>query len=296
MTELDFLGLLRALPLHTGALGLADDAARLAGDFVVTTDTLVESVHFLQDDPPGDVAWKLVAVNLSDLAAKGAVPVTALLNYPLGEDVWDRAFVAGLDEALRAFACTLLGGDTVSLPPGAPRVLTLTAFGEGGGVARSGARAGDALWVCGNIGDAGAGLRIARGAAGPTELLAAYRRPRPLLAEGQALAPRVTAMMDVSDGLLIDTSRMAAASGLATTIDLAAIPLSDALRTFDPDPLAAATAGDDYALLFALPPDLPPSVPAARIGGLSHGSGLSLTDRGIPVPLPATLGWSHASR
>ncbi|MES2755052.1 MAG: thiamine-phosphate kinase [Pseudomonadota bacterium] len=295
MTEADFLTLLRTLPLHPGALGLANDAARLAGEFVVTTDTLVEGVHFLPADPPDDVAWKLVAVNLSDLAGKGAAPVAVLLNYPLSEDGWDRAFVAGLAAALREFDCALLGGDTVSLPPGAPRVLTLTAFGAGVGSARSGAQPGDALWVCGTIGDAGAGLRIARGASGPPALLAAYRRPRPLLADGQALAPHVGAMMDVSDGLLLDASRMAAASDLAVTIELRSVPLSPALRGFDPDPLIAATAGDDYALLFALPPGVVPTVPAARIGRFAPGSGLTLTDRGAPVALPANLGWLHAA-
>lgn len=293
MTEPEFLDLLRALPLHPGALGLADDAARIAGDFVVTTDTLVEGVHFLPDDPPGDVAWKLVAVNLSDLAAKAARPEAVLLNYPLSDDAWDRAFVAGFGEALAAFGTVLLGGDTVSLPRGAPRVLTLTGFGTGPGPDRSGARAGDALWVCGTIGDAGAGLRIARGAAGPDALLAAYRRPRPLLAQGIALGPVVRAMMDVSDGLLIDAGRMAAASRLGLTIALDAVPLSDALRGFDPDPLTAATAGDDYALLFALPPEAVPPVDAVRIGSFSTGSGLALTRDGHPVPLPPRLGWLH---
>lgn len=298
MTEPEFLALLRALPLHPGALGLADDAARISGAFVVTTDTLVEGVHFLPGDPPGDVAWKLVAVNLSDLAAKGATPVAVLLNYPLAEDGWDRAFVAGLGEALAAFGCGLLGGDTVSLPRGAARVVTLTAFGAPGAPAqagvRNGARAGDALWVCGTIGDAGAGLRIARGEPGPAELLTAYRRPQPLTAEGRALVPHVTAMMDVSDGLLIDAARMAAASALAVTIDLHAVPLSPALRTFDPDPLTAATAGDDYALLFAAPPGFEPPVPAARIGGFAIGSGLTLTNDGARIPLPDRLGWLHA--
>lgn len=315
MTEPEFLALLRGLPLHPGALGLADDAARLAGDFVVTTDTLVEGVHFLPADPPGDVAWKLLAVNLSDLAAKGAAPVAVLLNYPLSDDAWDRAFVAGLEKGLRALRVALLGGDTVSLPAGAPRVLTLTAFGEPGAPARggalagaanlaggpafagvrSGANAGDALWVCGTIGDAGAGLRIARGEPGPPRLLAAYRRPRPLLAEGLALAPHVTAMMDVSDGLLIDAARLASASSLAVTIELAAIPLSPALRRFDPDPLTAATAGDDYALLFALPAGIQPPVAASRLGRFSAGAGLTLTDAGRPVALPARLGWLHAA-
>ncbi|TPG56431.1 thiamine-phosphate kinase [Sphingomonas glacialis] len=306
MTEAEFLAALRALPLHPGALGLRDDAARL-GRLVLTSDTLVEGVHYLASDPPGDVAWKLVATNLSDLAAKGAVPVGVMLNYPLraasppaptAPADWDTAFLAGLAEALTAFAAPILGGDTVSLPPHAPRVITLTALGDAAHApTRSGAQAGDALWVTGTIGDAGAGLAIAQGQPGAAELLAAYRRPQPQLAAGQALAPQVHAMMDVSDGLLIDAQRMAAASGLAVAIDLAQVPLSDAYRTHAGDTraarLAAATAGDDYQLLFALPPHRTPAAPATRIGVFAPGEGLTLHDAGTPLPLPAALGYQH---
>ncbi|HEU0044162.1 thiamine-phosphate kinase [Sphingomonas sp.] len=295
MTEAAFLAALRALPLHPGARALRDDVAVVAG-LVVTTDTLVEGVHFLADDPPADVAWKLLAVNLSDLAAKGAVPEGVLLNYPLSTAGWDATFVEGFGVALAAFGCSLIGGDTVSLPPGVPRVLTVTALGRDAvAPARSGARAGDGLWVTGTIGDAGAGLRIARGESGPDPLLAAYHRPRPRLAEGRALAPVVAAMCDVSDGLLIDAGRMAAASGLAVTVELDTVPLSPALRAFDPDPLAAATAGDDYELLFALAEGLTPPVAATRVGGFSVGAGLTLNDSGRPVPLPARLGWEHGA-
>ena len=297
MTEAEFIAALRRLPLHPGARGLADDAAVVAG-MVVTTDTLVEGVHFLPGDPPGDVAWKLVAQNLSDLAAKGATPEGVLLNHPLSEDGWDRGFVAGLAEALAAFDCPLIGGDTVSLPAGGLRVLTLTALGrDAAAPARSGGRAGDALWVTGTIGDAGAGLAIARGAAGPAGLLAAYRRPVPQLAAGRRLAPLVHAMADVSDGLLIDAARLAAASGLAATVDLAAVPLSAGYqRQAGSDRaarLAAATAGDDYQLLFAAAPDLAPPVAATRIGTLAIGGGLRLVDGGDAVPLPARLGFEH---
>ena len=298
MTEGDFLAALRAMPLHPGAHGLRDDTAQL-GTLILTTDTIVEGIHFLSSDPPGDVAWKLVAVNLSDLAAKGAAPIGVLLNYPLGEDGWDRAFVAGLGEVLTAFDTLLLGGDTVSLPPGAARILTLTAIGEASVATprRSGAQAGDILYVTGTIGDAGAGLAIARGKTGPADLLAAYRRPQPRLAEGQALARHVHAMMDVSDGVLIDAQRMAAASGLAVTIDLAAIPLSSAHRAFAGDDraarLAAATAGDDYQLLFAAPPTLALPVAATVIGRFAPGSGLTLVDGADPLPLPERLGFEH---
>lgn len=289
MTERDILARLRRLPLHPGALGFNDDAARL-GELVLTTDLLVEDVHFLADDPPGDVAWKLLAVNLSDLAGKGAVPEGVLLGMPIGDPAWDADFLDGLDAALRAFGCTLLGGDTVS----GGRTFSLTAIGRAENApVRSGAQPGDTLWVTGTIGDAGAGLAIARGAAGPAVLAMRYRRPTPRLQEGQALAGQVTAMMDVSDGLLIDAQRMADASGCAVTIDLAAIPLSDAYRAWSGDRMAAATAGDDYELLFALPANVAPDAPATRIGDFVEGSGLTLTDAGAPVALPDTLGWLH---
>ena len=301
MTESEFLAALRTLPLHEAARGLHDDTALLTpvGPLVLTTDTLVEGVHYLAADPPEDVAWKLVAVNLSDLAAKGATPVGVLLNYPLtGDSAWDRAFLAGLNEALLRFACPLIGGDTVSLPAGSPRVLTLTAIGhDAPAPPRSGARAGDALWVAGTIGDAGAGLAIARGGAGPASLLAAYRRPVPLLAEGRLLAPVVHAMMDVSDGLLLDALRMAAASGLRVTVNLAAIPLSAEYSSHAGADraarLSATTSGDDYALLFAMSAGAQPPVPAALIGSFADGAGLTLRDGAETIPLPPRLGFEH---
>ena len=293
MNEAEFIAALRRLPLHPAARGLNDDTALLdAGPLVVTTDTLVEGIHFLPTDPAQDVAWKLVATNLSDLAAKGARPEGVLLNYPLSDEAWDRAFLEGLADVLTAFDTRIIGGDTVTLPPSAPRVLTVTAFGsDAAAPARSGAREGEALYVTGTIGDAGAGLAIALGKQGPAELLAAYRRPQPRLADGRILAPQVHAMMDVSDGLLIDASRMALASDLAVSIDLSRIPLSAAYRAFSGDRLAAATAGDDYQLLFAAPQDFITS--ATRIGAFSAGSGLTLHDSGKPVPLPPSLGYEH---
>jgi thiamine-monophosphate kinase len=311
--EAAFIESLRALAADPGARGLADDAAVLeAGGrrLVLTHDMLVEGVHFLPGDPAGDVAWKLVAVNLSDLAAKGARPVAALLGYSLaGDAVWDAAFVAGLERALADFALPLLGGDTVSVPAGTPRSLGLTALGEADAPvpARSGARPGDEIWVSGTIGDAGAGLRILRGEiAGATALVERYRKPRPRLEAGQRLAPRVAAMMDISDGLLIDAARMAAASGVALSLDLAAVPLSAEWREAMGDDraarLAAATAGDDYELLFAAPPGEAAAIlalaretglPLSRIGAAAPGVGLHLRQGAEPVPLPRRLGWEH---
>jgi thiamine-monophosphate kinase len=167
-----------------------------------------------------------------------------------------------------------------------PRSFGLTAIGRAARApSRDGARAGDALYVTGTIGRAGIGLQLLKdGNAGPE--IDAYRRPQPRLAEGRALAPLVQAMMDVSDGLLIDAKRMADASGLAVSIDLAAVPVSG-------DPLDAVVAGDDYELLFAAPADATLPVSAARIGHFEEGLGLSLTKAGIAVPLPPSLGWLH---
>lgn len=302
--ERAFIDALRAIATHPAARGLADDAAVLslaAGDIVVTYDILAEGVHYLPNTTPHDVAAKLVAVNLSDLAAKGARPLAAMLGYTLGEDDWDAAFAAALGEALARYDLPLIGGDTVRLPEGSLRVLGLTLLGSAarsGAPSRSGARPGDSLWVTGTIGDAGAGLALCRaGETEPSALIDAYLHPQPLLAEGQVLTAQTLAMMDVSDGLLIDATRMAAASGLAVDIVLDAVPLSDALIAYAGDDrdarLTAATAGDDYQLLFALPAEQKPSVAATRVGGFTAGDGITLSWRGEAMTLPATLGFAH---
>ena len=310
-TESDLIAALRGLATHPAARGLRDDAAVLevAGThFVLTHDMIVEGVHFLADDPPGDVAWKLVAVNLSDLAAKGAQPLGVLLGFTLaGEGEWDRAFIEGLRQALAAFGVALLGGDTVSVPEGAPRSLGLTAIGTAAPApSRDGASSNEQLWISGSIGDAGAGLRILRGEDGPADLINRYRRPRPRLELGLALAPLVGAMMDVSDGLLIDASRMAEASGVSIEIDLGTIPLSSAfLKMLGEERQArlfAASAGDDYELLFTAPRERAPEllalserlgVPLNPIGRCREGRGLTLLDAGKAVPLPDRLGYEH---
>lgn len=287
--EFAFLTALRAIATHPAAAGLADDTAVLdvaAGRLILTSDTMVAGVHYRPHDPANSIGWKLAAVNLSDLAGKGATPIGCLLNYALsGDAAWDRAFLAGLNDALTRFAMPLLGGDTVAMPVGAPRSLTLTAIGQAQPSVplRTGAKPGDILWVTGEIGGAGFGAN------GEPRDLARYLRPTPRIAEGQALAPLATAMMDVSDGLLIDARRLAEASGVALTIDIESVPLA----LSDLDPLEAATAGDDYELLFTLPAGAAPPVPATCIGAASAGNGLTLTAGGAPVPLPGKLGYSH---
>ena len=300
--ESRFLTLLRLLAHDPAAQGLQDDVAILpVGDtrLILTSDTMVEGVHYLPTDPPADIGWKLAAVNLSDLAAKGARPVGCLLNYALsGDDGWDAAFLAGLGDALDRHAMPLLGGDTVRMPDDSARCYSLTAIGEATGPVptRSGAQPGDRLYVTGPVGDAGIGLELARAdpaATGP--LVDAYRRPRPRLAEGALLAPHATAMMDISDGLLIDAQRMAQASGVAITIDH--IPLSPALEkargASTAVQIAAARAGDDYELLFTLPRGTAPPVRAIPVGHVTQGAGLTLMIDGAVVPLPDRLGWEH---
>lgn len=300
--ELAFIEALRAHATHPAARGLMDDVAVIeatGGKFVLTQDTLIESVHFLPGDPPETVAWKLAAVNLSDLAAKGAAPRYALLSYTLGTDPqWDQRFATGLGSVLREFGVALIGGDTVCATQ---RSLTLTLIGETSGAVpgRGGAQVGDGLYVTGTIGDSGTGLALLierPEATGP--LVDAYRRPVPQLAAGQILAPLVSAMMDVSDGLLIDAGRLAAASGVAAMIDLAAIPLSAAFRLERGEGrqarLEAATSGDDYQLLFTSTMPLPAlPVPVTRIGHMIRGEGLRLRDNEGPVTLPDKLGWLH---
>lgn len=313
---------MRAIATHPGARGLNDDAAVLEvahSALVLTHDMLIESVHYLPDDPPETVAWKLVAVNMSDLAAKGATPMGVLLGFTLtGDDAWERNFTAGLKVALDHFAVPLLGGDTVAMPPdtagAAPRTLGLTAIGSApscGAPSRAGAKPGDRVFISGSIGDAGAGLALLQGEieakeAARAALIDAYRRPAPDLALGQALAPMVSAMADISDGLLIDADRMARASGCAIRIDLDAVSLSSAyIAAQGDDPasrLAAATAGDDYRLLFALAPAKEAALKAlaeatgaalTRVGQCADGNGLKLRMEGRDMPLPERLGHEH---
>lgn len=276
-------------------------------DLVATHDMLAEGVHFTRDCPPADIGWKLVAVNLSDLAAMGAKPVAVLLGVGIGTDrdaPWAIALLSGVRQALGRFGGALVGGDTIRA--GEATVLSLTALGSvppRAALGRAGAAAGDDLWVSGTIGDAGLGLQVALGerAADPA-LLKRYRRPTPRLALGVALRGVATAAMDVSDGLFIDAARLGEASGLGCEIALDAVPLSDAARASGVAVEALAAMGDDYELLFAAPSSARAavaeaaaraSVPVARIGGMHEGKGLHLRRGGANMPLPARLGFTH---
>lgn len=306
MNEREVIARLRRMATDPAARGLADDAALLDG-LVITHDMIAEGVHYLPFDPPASVGWKLVAVNLSDLAAKGATPRAGLLSMTIGEADWDAAFLDGFEAACEAYGLRLIGGDTIALPAGTRRVFGLTAIGVAGEhmPSRAGARPGDRLWLVGTLGDSAAGLAQLR--ADPKaigSLVDCYRRPIPMLAAGAVLAPHAQAMMDVSDGLLIDLTRLCDASGCGARVALDHLPLSAAFvaerGSNRAARLFASTGGDDYALLAALPEEIDPlslSLPKATtitaIGEMTDASGLSLLFRGKPVRLPQSLGFEH---
>ena len=288
--EAQFIDTMRSLAQHPAARGLVDDAAvlEIGGEtLVLTHDMLVEGTHFLPGSDPADIAWKLVATNISDLAAKGAEPLGVLIGHMLGED--DDRFAEGLAEVLAHYNVPLLGGDTVSA--GSTRALGLTAIGSATHIpvpSRKGACPGDAIHVTGRLGAAMMGFEALRDDTGADS--SSYRQPMARLAEGMLLAPHVTAMMDVSDGLLLDAFRLAEASEVTLAIDSALAPI-DAPESRRLD---ALRWGDDYELLFTAPDGLDLPVPATRIGTVESRGFVPLFLDGEPVSNREGLGYEHA--
>jgi len=312
-------------PLAEGApeaFGLRDDAAAIPSrpgwDLIISKDAIVEGVHFLPGDPPDLVARKLLRVNLSDLAAKGADPYGYFLAaaWPPTYGWAEReAFARGLAEDQARFGLKLFGGDTVATP--GPLTASVTILGwtpSGRMVPRSGARAGDVVLVSGTIGDGGLGLAAAKnGVVGISYqqsvwLIDRYHLPQPRFELSNALRDKAHAAIDVSDGLVADAGKLARASGLGLEIDLARLPLSEAAAAWSkaaPDPLAArlhlAAAGDDYEILFTAPPEQLPALlaiaegagaPLTHIGVVTAGSGVRVLAGGDEVQVPRT-GYVH---
>jgi len=317
--EFDWIDIVR--PLTRGdprALDLLDDAAVLPArpgfDLVISTDAMVEGVHFLADERPAAIARRLLRTSLSDLAAKAARPFGYFLTtaWPAGRPLgWKRAFAEGLAQDGDEFGVALLGGDTVSTT--GPLTLSATVLGwarAGETVLRSGARAGDRLVVCGTIGDGLLGLRAARGEIiDPGGRLAAhYRSPRPWLTLRDSLVRHAHAAADVSDGLLADGLHIATASRLGLTIQLEALPLSiggAAWLSAQADEaearLALASGGDDYAIACAVAPEEEEAfrqsvaslgAPAATVGEFRAPEGLEVSLRGVRIRTDR-LGWAH---
>lgn len=293
---------------YPGAFGLRDDCAVIATppgvDLVIKTDPIAAGVHFFADDDPADIGWKALAVNVSDLAAKGATPLgyVMALSFPQApERAWLERFASGLAEAQAAFGIQLMGGDTDKRP--GPVSISITAFGTvstGHMIKRGTARAGDRIYVTGTIGDAHLGLMLRSGTSVPAAakltpadrhyLLERYLRPEPRLAFQAALHAHAGACMDISDGLVKDLRRMADASGVAATLWLGETPLSTAavevVRADAAWLMRLATAGDDYELLIAVPgaqaEDFERAARAAGrltcIGQIATGAGVTVND------------------
>jgi thiamine-monophosphate kinase len=301
-------------------LGLLDDVAIIPGppgeQYVLKTDAIVEGVHFLPDDPADQVAQKLLRVNLSDLAGKGARPVGYLLTIalpPARDEAWLERFAEGLARDQKEFGIGLLGGDSVATT--GPVTLSVAAVGRvraGEAVLRRGAQPGDVVFVSGTLGDGALGLRALRGelaelSPAQRDFLAdRYRLPRPRLQLGQALVGAARAMMDISDGLVADLGHICETSAVGAVVEAARLPLSPAARaavTADASRLMAAlSAGDDYELLFTAPAEAAAGVagiarevgvPVTAVGRIERGKGVRVIDEKGAAVCVTDAGYRH---
>lgn len=292
-------------------LGIGDDAALLQPppgmQFVVAMDTLNSGIHFPHDTAPADIGWKALAVNLSDLAAMGAMPAwcTLSLSLPEPDAAWVDAFLDGFDALARQHAVALVGGDTTR----GPLSVCVTVFGfvaPGRALRRNGARVDDDIWISGTPGDAAAALaQWSAGGARDPALRARLDRPTPRVALGLRLSGFANAAIDISDGLLADLAHVCRASDVRAEIEIDAVPVSDALRAagLEPDTRRTlqASGGDDYEICFTAPAGardaivaaaLKAGVPVTRIGRIVEGQGVvATTADGAWAPVRA--GWDH---
>ena len=306
-----------------GAFGLTDDAALIVTepgfDLVVSTDPVIAGVHFFADDAAADVAWKALAVNISDLVAKGAMPVayTMALAFPdAPRRDWMAAFSAGLGVAQAAFGCTLIGGDTDRTP--GPLSISITAFGKvphGQMIARGGAKIGDFVFVTGTLGDAALGLKLRQSlealgtsmtADARQHFLSRYLRPRPRLETVPLLRQYASAALDISDGLVKDAGRLANGANAALSIETRHLPFSIAAEQALAGDASLITTlvsgGDDYEILFAVPSEKHEAFIAharlhgtviSEIGRLTSGTGVTITlPNGHPLAIHNT-GYDH---
>jgi thiamine-monophosphate kinase len=308
-----------------GAFGLRDDCAVVqtppGHDLVVTTDALVSGLHFLADETPENVAWRALAVNVSDLAAKGATPMCYLMALSLPDAPnadWMMRFASGLRDAQEHYGLSLIGGDT-DKRAGVALSITITAMGsvaQGRMVQRATAMAGDRIFVSGTLGDASLGLALRRTpdskrfAALDRDqkqfLLDRFLRPAARIELSPLLLTHASAAMDISDGLAKDLGRLCKASGVAARVSLAGLPRSVPAEQVFADHAdlsdAVVSGGDDYEILATVPPGRAADFEEAAmelgaavtdIGEIEEGRGLTLLDgNGLPVTL-AKLGYDH---
>ena len=297
-SEFDLISRHFTRPAANAVLGVGDDCALVdvtnGMDLTVSTDTMVSGTHFFPDVNPEHLGHKALAVNLSDIAAMGAMPYWAMLalTVPNVDHAWLAAFAKGFFDLAAEYNVSLIGGDTTR----GPLTLTVTIMGEvpaGAALRRSGAKAGNDVWVSGNVGDAALAVAHRHGKLVLTEsdyheaVMRLYE-PTPRVALGQALRGQATAAIDISDGLLADLGHICRLSGVGATVDMASIPVSAiGAKHFDTDAgrTAIVAGGDDYELCFTAPANSRESiaeltdvlgVPLTRIGQIKRGKGVSL--------------------
>ena len=311
---------------YRGAFGLKDDCAAFTPtpgcDLVVKTDPVAAGIHFFPNDAPEDIAWKALAVNVSDLAAKAATPRVYLMALSFPEAPtrdWMQRFAAGLAEAQQAFGMHLIGGDTDRRP--GPITISITVFGEvphGEMVRRGTAKPGDLIYVSGALGDAHAGLQILKGREFAQQhgfsdddishLLSAYYRPQPRLVLCDSLRTYATAAMDISDGFAKDLGRMCRASGCGAIVSAERLPLSEILQGTNQRPTryqwsaSAISGGDDYEILMTVPPAVQhmfeqhvakSGIRATPVGQMVAAPGVVIAGAdGAPMDL-GYIGWDH---
>ena len=296
-----------------GMIGIGDDCAVIpSGDseLIYSTDMLMEGVHFLRDAAsPEDIGWKSLAVNLSDIAAMGGIPIATFLSIALPKDVqgeWAERFIAGYAELSRKFNVALLGGDTTSsLRDIAINVGVLGRAPLGKSVKRSGAIVGQGIYVTGNLGDSAGGLQAILNSWEKTPevkpLIQSHIKPMPRIEEGQALMNTgiLGAMMDISDGIASDLRHILKASGVGAEVHLDKIPMSDKLKwaceKYGKNAYALAVGGgEDYELLFTAPANIEDLVafPIYRIGEIVPGNSLMWMENGYTVDFDVQ-GFNH---
>lgn len=296
-------------------IGIGDDGAVLRPrpdhELVLVTDTIVAGVHFPETVTAGDVGYRALAVNLSDLAAMGAEPAwcSLALTLPQADEAWLQGFADGLLELAERFDMQLVGGDTTR----GPLTVTVTAHGwvpAGQALRRAGAGAGDGVYVSGSLGDAAAGLRLIMGetvsdADARSALTRRFLLPEPRVALGQFLRGIASSAIDVSDGLAADLRHVLEASGRGAEVHLDRLPISPSLRACEPGDAAIERAlggGDDYELCFTVPPGRESALgvwlaedrpPLTRIGTILECQGLRLVDAGGMVVDRHISGYTH---
>ncbi len=316
-SEFDLIARHFTRPAANAVLGVGDDCALVdvtnGMDLAVSTDTMVSGTHFFPDVDPENLGHKALAVNLSDMAAMGAMPYWAMLalTIPAVDHHWLEAFAKGFFDLASEFNVSLIGGDTTR----GPLTLTVTIMGEvpaGAALRRSGAKVGNDIWVSGNIGDAALAVahrhgRLVLGAEDYREAVMRLYEPSPRVQLGQALRGLATAAIDVSDGLLADLTHICRLSGVGVTVELAQVPVSSIGAKHinsDEGRTAIVAGGDDYELCFTAHPNSRDSiedltnvlgVPITRVGQIKRGKGLSLLGGdGKPVKIDGR-GYDHFS-